>query len=87
MTSGNMCPACGYDDLIDPPYTDEGGSSYEICPSCGFEYGFTDDNDGYTFETWRQKWIAAGHTWYSRSPMRPAPPDWDPLKQLANLRP
>ena len=87
MTSGYVCPACGFDNLIDPPYTDEGGPSDEICPSCGFQYGYTDDNDDYTFESWRRKWIESGQAWSSRSALRPEPDGWDPVEQLKHLDP
>jgi len=81
--TGNICLACGYADLIDPPYTEEGGASYEICPSCGFEPGYTDDNSGYTFESWRKHWMRNGCRWYSRS--RVPPEGWDPSEQLKTL--
>jgi hypothetical protein len=82
--TGYTCPACGYDDLIEPPYTTEGGASYEICPSCGFEPGYTDDNSGHTFESWRRKWIEGGCRWYSQT--RRPPAAWDPTAQLQNLQ-
>lgn len=83
MTTGYTCPACGYDDLIEPPYGDGEDASYEICPSCGFEYGYTDDSSGYTFEQWRAEWEAEGRQWFSRS--RTKPNGWDPVEQLKNL--
>lgn len=83
-TETYMCPACGYTGLIEPPRLPSGGGSYEICWSCGFEYGVTDDDEGYTYEQWRQKWVADGMPW-SSAPYRPAPPDWNPARQLANL--
>lgn len=39
-----ICPICGYDKLLEPPYDEYNNPSYEICPCCGFEYGF-DDQD------------------------------------------
>lgn len=86
MTGTNMCPVCGFTGLLDPPYTDAGGPSNEICPSCGFEFGYTDDDLGYTFEVWRAEWVASGSHWYSKSDLRPAPVDWDPAEQLKNLQ-
>lgn len=39
--SGHVCPVCGWGRLEEPP---EGASqSFEICPSCGTEFGFHDD--------------------------------------------
>lgn len=86
MTTGNVCPVCGYDDLVNPAYTEEGGSSYEICYCCGFEYGYTDDNDGYTYEAWRQKWIDDGMRWDWGRSDEARPDGWDPIEQLKNLR-
>ena len=37
----NICPACGYDGLEEPPWTD-GSASDEICPSCGIQFGYED---------------------------------------------
>jgi hypothetical protein len=78
------CPVCGYPDLTEPPRTDRGGGSYEICYSCGFEFGVTDDDLGYTYERWRQLWIARGMPWDSLGIDQP-PIGWDPARQLALL--
>jgi hypothetical protein len=76
-----ICPVCGFPDLTEPPRSpDEDSGSYEICPSCGFEFGVTDDDLGYTYESWRKQWVKAGMRWASRS--RPAPAGWDPAGQL-----
>jgi hypothetical protein len=76
-----MCPVCGYPALTEPPRSPDGdGGSYEICPSCGFEFGVTDDDLGYTYETWRKQWVSTGMRWASRS--RSAPAGWDPAMQL-----
>lgn len=58
--SGHMCPVCGYPALHDPPRSASGGASYEICPSCGFEFGVTDDDLGFTYDEWRKQWVALG---------------------------
>lgn len=80
-----MCPVCGFLGLNEPPRSPEtGGGSYEICPSCGFEFGVTDDDQGITYMEWRERWIATGMHWYSRS--YKAPSDWDPNKQVAQLK-
>lgn len=49
---------------LEPPYEDVlGRLSYEVCPSCGFEFG-NDDNPGtalpVSFAEFRQQWIEAG---------------------------
>ena len=51
----NICPVCGF-DLNEPPYKD-GYPSYDICVCCGFEYGFDDQSEGHTFESYRANWI------------------------------
>jgi len=84
MSSAYMCPACGYPELTEPPYTSGGGGSYEICYSCGFEFGVTDDDRGYTFASWRAEWIAKGMPWDSEG-IDPMPDGWDPERQLQNL--
>ena len=79
------CPVCGYDRLTEPPYSHKSGlGSYDICSSCGYEYGVTDDDEGITHEQWRQRWIDSGMKWWS--PLKP-PADWDPIAQLARVTP
>ena len=78
-----LCPVCGYDELREPPTSPEGSPSFEICPSCGFEFGVTDDDEGFSYRQWRDKWIAGGCTWWSTSVAPPA--DWNPVAQLARL--
>lgn len=77
------CPVCGYAGLDEPPRTPESGPSYEICPSCGFEFGVTDDDRGFSYTGWRQEWIADGTRWWSRAHREP--PGWDPDAQLRAL--
>lgn len=87
-----MCPVCGYPHLRKPAYDVplrkdapfyDGEPSYGICPSCSFEFGFTDTDQGFTFEQWRQKWINGGMIW--REGRGSAPKDWDPRKQVAKV--
>ncbi|MEO5718493.1 MAG: hypothetical protein ABIR29_07975, partial [Chthoniobacterales bacterium] len=66
------------------PRTPCGGGSYEICPSCGFQFGVSDDDRGFTCEQWREQWCAEGMKWSSR---RRPPKDWDPGRQLAEILP
>lgn len=75
---------CGYPELAEParsPTT--GGGSYEICPSCGFEFGVSDDDLGQSYEVWRSAWIEKGLPWSSVS--RRPPQGWDPHEQLDSL--
>lgn len=74
------CPVCGYPALTEPPRSPGSGGSYEICPSCGFEFGVTDDDLGHTYDSWRRKWIDAGMPWASGA--EPQPPGWSPVKYL-----
>lgn len=79
------CPVCGaveltalpYENwtpgpvLVAPPYEDHYGlPSYEVCPSCGFEFG-NDDNPGTaepsSFGDYRDEWVARGSPRFSRS--------------------
>jgi len=82
-TPGNICCACGYRHLKLPQLSASGGASHEICPSCGFEPGFTDDEKGQTFEQWRAQWVAKGMAWFSSGQARPV--DWNPVRDLHAL--
>lgn len=82
----HTCPVCGYvglDELPRSPNT--GGGSYEICPSCGFQFGVTDDDRGISYDEWRRQWIARGMPWDSADIEAP-PDDWNPSEQLARLK-
>lgn len=78
------CPVCGYPELDELPRDDE-SASYDICPSCGFQFGVSDDNDGYTYERWRQEWVEKGTPWSSVGIPRPA--DWNPVAQMRDAPP
>jgi hypothetical protein len=75
-----MCLVCGFPDLDEPPRDEAGVPSYEICPSCGFEYGFDDDHSGFTYAQWRAKWIEDGMQWWSSAHEPSA--GWNAAKQL-----
>ncbi len=78
----HLCPVCGYPHLEEAPRTAEGGGSFEICPSCGFQFGVSDEDAGYSFAEWREAWRAAGMPWSS---VRKPPRGWNPARQLAAL--
>jgi hypothetical protein len=78
----HTCPVCGWPKLHEPPRHETGGASFEICPCCGFEFGFDDDDQGLTYEQARARWIAGGMRWWSRA--RPAPFDWNAERQLSD---
>lgn len=82
MTQTFSCPVCGFDQLSEPPRSPAGGGSYEICPSCGFEFGVSDDDQGYTHAAWRAEWVKRGMPW---SGARPIPAGWDPIEQIGRV--
>ncbi len=81
------CPVCGWPELEEPPRSRSGGGSYEICASCGYQFGVTDDDEGITYDAWRARWISEGMPWSSVG-IEPPPSTWDPARQLrdAGLR-
>lgn len=78
-----ICPVCGYAELDQPAYGEGGFGSDEICPSCGYQFGITDDDEGISHEEWRFQWIASGMRWYGKGYAEPE--GWDPEKQLEQL--
>ncbi len=78
----NLCPVCGYPDLYDPAYDGDLGS-LEICPSCGYQFGYTDDDSNITHAEWRAQWIAKGMQWRG-SGIKP-PIGWNPQAQLRSI--
>jgi hypothetical protein len=84
MNSTYCCSVCGYEKLDKPPYTGGIGSgSYEICPSCGFQFGVTDEDRGVSFSEWRESWLERGMPW---SLLESRPPEgWNPRKQLQRM--
>jgi hypothetical protein len=80
----HVCPVCGFTELESAPRSPHtGGGSFEICPSCGFQFGVIDDDKGFTYEEWRALWRMQGMPWSSS---RPRPEHWNPKKQLDNLK-
>jgi pimeloyl-ACP methyl ester carboxylesterase len=60
LFGGFVCPVCGWPDLTEAPRSPGGGGSYEICPSCGFQFGVTDDDAGISYAEWRRRWVEGG---------------------------
>ncbi len=79
------CPVCGWPELQESPRSPTGAASFELCPCCGFEFGYDDDDQGVTYEEARARWIAGGMKWWSTT--RSAPEDWDPVKQITAVLP
>jgi len=71
-----------------PPYDEQfGGASFEICPSCGFQFGY-DDHPGASgsatsFEEYRQRWVATGCEWWFSSRSR-QPAGWNGTQQMVD---
>jgi len=77
-----LCPVCGFNKLNEEPFSKKNEPSYEICPCCGFEFGFNGENNKRSFNDYRQRWIADGAIWFSAEVK---PKDWNYKKQLENL--
>jgi hypothetical protein len=78
-----ICPVCGYPDLKEEPQNETSGGSYEICPSCGFQFGVSDDDLGYSYKQWRQQWVRQGMVWQSIGIVPPI--NWNPREQLRGV--
>lgn len=89
VKEGGVCPVCGFQLWFEPW---RGSSpSDEICPSCGIQFGYDDAAGGDAskrtaiYKTWRERWIARGMPWASKSTEN-RPTDWDPQRQLERLK-
>ena len=81
----NICPVCGYDDLSEPPYDKYNEPSYEICPCCGFEFGYDDFYKHYTFKDFREKWIKEGAKLFNKERFSRNWNESEMIKQLKNI--
>ena len=77
-----ICPVCGFDGLKEPPYGESNIPSYEICPCCGFEFGFDVADGREAFAVFRNRWLANGAPWFLAKVKREK---WVVEKQLGNL--
>jgi hypothetical protein len=83
--AGRQCPVCGYPALDEPAYSPVTGlGSYEICSSCGYEFGVTDDDRQIGHDEWRRRWVADGMPWRADGIVTP-PRNWDPSGQPRSL--
>jgi len=80
----HTCTACGYDGLRAPQRSTSGGASHEICPACGFEPGFTDDDQNITAAQWKKQWQKNGGPWFSKGIARPK--SWKPGSTKDSLK-
>ena len=74
MVDQNMCPVCGY-GMEEPP------EQYNICASCGTEFGVHDVNA--SIEELRVAWLRTGPNWFSS--VDPEPQDWKPFLQITGV--
>lgn len=74
MVTEKLCPICGY-AMAEPP------RDYNICPSCGTEFGLHDQNT--SVEELRQAWLRTGPKWWSATESQPE--NWNPIQQLAKM--
>ena len=83
----HICPVCGFAGLMEEPHDSYGCTSFEICPCCGFEFGYDDEDGGWSYEEWRKAWIAAGFPWMYHDNDKPATWNRDTMmKQTENIR-
>ncbi|WP_227940235.1 hypothetical protein [Alkalihalobacillus deserti] len=76
------CNVCGFKGLDRPQYFEDKYPSFDICSCCGFQSGFDDDDQGYTFDSYRNKWINEGAEWFDKNRR---PKNWDLRKQLKQI--
>jgi hypothetical protein len=72
MVNEKLCTVCGYE-------MEEGPRDWNICPSCGTEFGLHDVNS--TIDSLRTVWFAMGPRWHSS--VVPQPANWNPFVQVA----
>jgi len=74
MVVERLCPVCGYE-------MDDSPRDFNICPSCGTEFGLHDVNS--SIENLREAWLEGGARWHSC--VIAAPDDWNPYVQLGQI--
>jgi hypothetical protein len=74
------CLVCNYPHLSEPPRSEYGGGSFEICPACGFQFGVNDDDEGISYDKWRDDWEKKGMPWCSSIKR---PDSWNPVARAA----
>lgn len=84
-----ICPVCGYVGFDEPPFDADGISTFDICPCCGLEFGNRDgvrslDELPERHAELTAEWAANGMQW--RHGWGGPPTNWDPIKQLENLK-
>ena len=59
-TTRYPCPACEQMVLDELAWSDQRSASFEICPSCGIQFGYDDANPDSRELVWRENWIRNG---------------------------
>lgn len=57
------CKICGFEGLEYPQYLENGEPNFCVCPCCGFESGYDDLDQGFTFAEYRKKWLDRSGEW------------------------
>ena len=75
-----LCPICGYKGLKeDPGPVPEKWGTFEICPCCGWEFGY--DNPIRIVE-YRKDWLSNGAEWFCPNER---PYTWSIVDQLKRI--
>lgn len=78
-----LCPVCGYPDLDEPAYDPiTSAPSYDICPCCGCEYGYSAPITEAGKEHFLRNWIRFKTPWHDSDAK---PPNWDVRIQLREI--
>jgi predicted RNA-binding Zn-ribbon protein involved in translation (DUF1610 family) len=83
------CPVCGFPEFDQPAWNpDNGIPSFEICPSCGCEFGYHDATSQ-AKEKYRRNWVKQGapcfkpelkpHNWSLKIQLKKTDGDLDDL--------
>lgn len=76
----HTCPICGYNELeANPGSSPRFWGSQEICPSCGWQFGY---NNPATIKHYRAEWVEAGAHWFFPEKQ---PAHWNVAAQLAHI--
>jgi transcription elongation factor Elf1 len=95
MINKFFCAVCGlYSEgtgvieIFKDRYEETGDEGY-ICACCGFQPGYSDIDQEYTFNSYRKEWIENGMRWkhdYEVDfPENQKPDNWNPIEQMNNI--
>lgn len=87
----HTCPVCGYDQMDDDAYYENGDASFELCSCCSFQFGVDDDveiEDGIflsrseAHDLYRSNWIEEGAKVFSDYAFTPDQDAGEPLERM-----